>query len=440
MTVQQINDFDFELFNNFSSHDAFPIAEDWLATLKELPGIQRGEISGELRRGKHSIDHIDIVLAADDPGLICKRISELNGIQEILEQDKERILLLLPSEMRLVVSLTLPSQFAALLLLTTGSEPHLTKLAEKAAAHGIQFGRSGFRKDGNLLEFEREEQIYAALGLPRIPPELRESGEEVNHVLDLDLNRLIKLEDIQADLHIHTDWSDGHNSIDEMAQAAIQQGLSIIAVTDHSPYLLKKYRDASYLQEQSREIDRLRKEYQNQLTILKGIEVDIMPDGSLDLSEDLLRKMDVVVASMHIELDQPLETATTRLINAIENPYVNIIGHPGGRIYPMLDIIDLDWERVYRAAAYNDVALEINSHRSHPIFDDQKARAAASLGIPIAIDSDSHKVSMLANSRFGIAIARRARLKSDQVINTWSANHLKLWLQHKKKSYCRGAI
>jgi DNA polymerase (family 10) len=162
------------------------------------------------------------------------------------------------------------------------------------------------------------------------------------------------------------------------------------------------------------------------------VEVDILPDGTLDLPEELLARMDLVVASMHVQLDQPREIATARLIHAIENPYVNIIGHPGGRIYPMLDVIDLDWERVYRAAAYNQVALEINSHKSHPIFDDKKARAAADLGVHIALNSDSHNTSMMANSRFGIALARRANLKNDQVINTWSIRHLKLWLRQKR--------
>ena len=136
---------------------------------------------------------------------------------------------------------------------------------------------------------------------------------------------------------------------------------------------------------------------------------------------------------MHVALDQPIEEATTRLIRAIEHPLVNIIGHPGGRIYPMVDLVNLEWERVYRAAAFNQVALEINSHKSHPIFDENKARAAAALGAAIAIDSDSHNTAMMANSRYGIATARRAGIKSDQVINTWSLSHLKLWLNHKRE-------
>ena len=432
MAIQSRNHFEFELFKKFSAHDAYPLAETWLERLLTIPEILQGEVSGELRRGKSSVEHIDLVLAVEEPQKTRSQILRLTHFDKIIEQNDNGIFLLLPSGIKLCIWLTQPANFANLYLQTTGSEYHLAQLSRLAILLGYELNQNGLWKSGRLLEINREAEIYKTLGLPFIPPELRESGDEVEQARNLSLPNLIQARDIQSDLHIHTTWSDGKNSVEEMVEAAIEQGLSFIAISDHSPYMMKKYQDASYLLEQAREIEKIQKDLHRRFTILKSVEVDILPDGSLDLPEEILGKMDVVVASMHIELDQPKEKATARLIRAIENPFVNIIGHPGGRIYPMVDIIDLDWERIYLAAAYNKVALEINSHKSHPIFNDQKVRDAVSAGVQIAIDSDSHSAEMMSNSRFGIAIARRAGLQASQVINTWTINHLKLWLRHKR--------
>lgn len=432
MAITELDHFEFELFKKFSSHEAFPIAEEWLRQLRKLPGVQWGEISGELRRGKYYLDHIDIVLAADDPPDCQNRILDLPEVEKVVDCQKENISLLLPSGIKLVVWVTTPAQSTSTLLRTTGSVEHLAQLERAANKRGLRLDHRGLWKDGQLMEFNREEGIYAALGIPWIPPELRESGQSVDQYKSLELNQLIRLEDIKSDLHIHSNWSDGKNSIDEMTQAAVERGLSIIAISDHSPHLLKRYQDASYFLEQALEIDKIRNKYSSRFTILKGVEVDIMPDGSLDLPQDLLMRMDIVIASLHVSLDQPMEQVTSRLISAIENPFVNIIGHPGGRIYPMVDIVDLDWDRVYRAASFNQVALEINSHKSHPIFDDKKARTAASMGALISINSDSHNTAMVSDSRYGIALARRAELTCSQVINTWSISHLNKWLRRKK--------
>jgi DNA polymerase (family 10) len=432
MTTNLCN-YEFEIFKKFSSHETYPIAEEWLERLKSLPVVLGGEISGELRRGKYSIDHIELVLAVANPAAARSSILDALYPHYIQEESEESITLLLPSGIKVIIWLAAQSQFACKLLLTTGSENHLAQLTRLATINGLTINHAGFLEADRPLDIQNEEGIYAALGLPWIPPELRESGEEVEDVQALDLVNLIQISDILSDLHVHSTWSDGKNSITEMAETAKQRGFTHMAICDHSPLLMKKYSDASYFSQQAIEIEDIQQKLQDRFTIMKGVEVDIMPDGSLNLPDELLKKMDIVVASMHVALDQPIEEATARLIRAIENPYVNIIGHPGGRIYPMVDVMDLDWERVCRAAAFNQVALEINSHKSHPIFDDKKSRLAASLGVPIAIDSDSHSTEMMTNSRYGIAIARRAGLKRDQVINTWSLAHLKLWLRHKRE-------
>ena len=432
MTVPDLSNYEFEIFKKFSSHEALPLAEQWLNRFIGLPEIRYGAVSGELRRGKYSIEHIDIVLAADNLEEAQTSIKDAIYPTFVQEETATHLSLLLHSGIKLVVWLAEPRDYIGQLLRTTGSDNHLARLSQAALTKGYQLFENNENTSPFLQPLEKEEDIYRKLDLPWIPPELRESGDEVDFPERYHLPELVNPAGIQSDLHVHSTWSDGKNSIAEMAEAGIQRGLSFIAICDHSPFLLSKYQDASYFYEQAEEIARVNQDLAGQFTVLKGVEVDIMPDGTLDLPVELLEKMDLVVASMHVQLDQPREIATARLIRAIENPYVNIIGHPGGRIYPMLDVIDLDWERVYRAASFNQVALEINSHKSHPIFDDKKARAAADMGVYIALNSDSHNSGMMANSRFGIALARRADLKNDQVINTWSINHLKLWLHQKR--------
>ena len=432
MTVPDLSNYEFEIFKKFSSHEALPLAEQWLNRFIGLPEIRYGAVSGELRRGKYSIEHIDIVLAADNLEEAQTSIKDAIYPTFVQEETATHLSLLLHSGIKLVVWLAEPRDYIGQLLRTTGSDNHLARLSQAALTKGYQLFENNENTSPFLQPLEKEEDIYRKLDLPWIPPELRESGDEVDFPERYHLPELVNPAGIQSDLHVHSTWSDGKNSIAEMAEAGIQRGLSFIAICDHSPFLLSKYQDASYFYEQAEEIARVNQDLAGQFTVLKGVEVDIMPDGTLDLPVELLEKMDLVVASMHVQLDQPREIATARLIRAIENPYVNIIGHPGGRIYPMLDVIDLDWERVYRAASFNQVALEINSHKSHPIFDDKKARAAADMGVYIALNSDSHNSGMMANSRFGIALARRADLKNDQVINTWSISHLKLWLHQKR--------
>jgi DNA polymerase (family 10) len=434
MNTLQSENSNLELLNKFSSYKVYPIAEEWLNQLTQLPGIQHGEISGELRRGSGSTGCIDLVLAAGDPQRTAQNILDL-GEPEALHKEKVegRISMLLPGNLKLVIWITQPENFSITLLQTTGSEDHLLQLAKLASSQGMQLTRSGFWKSGQLLQFNREEKIYAALSIPWIPPELRENSEIIDQAKKMNLPHLIIRSDIQSDLHMHTDWTDGKDSIEEMVKEALKLNLVIIAISDHSPYLMKRYQDTYYFLEQGQVIEQIREKFSNQINILKGAEVDILPDGSLDLPEAILKKMDIVIASIHFALDQPRDQITTRLIRAIENPYVNIIGHPGGKLSPVVEIADLDWERVYTAAAFNQVALEINSHHSHSIFDDQKVRAAVKQGVLITINNDAHSKAMLNNTRYGLAIARRAGLSSDQVINTWSANHLKLWLNHKKE-------
>jgi len=431
----QSTDYQFEIFKKFSSHDAFPEAEKWLEQLRSTEDVIKAEITGDLRRGKSIVGKIEIASATHDAEAVITFILGLEGYSNVREATQDSLILLLASGIELVIWFSKPERYGSLLQRTTGSQLHNELLEKKAKSLNLYYQDGMLRKNGVQLEFDSEAGLYTALSLPLLPPELREGNNELELQYNQFSSHLITQSDIRSDLHVHTNFSDGKNSIEEMICGALIRNISCIAITDHSPSLLyRRYKDDSYFLEQHDAIDQLRKKYGAHITILKGIEADILPNGDVDLSPALAKKMDIVIASLHVELDQPREEITSRLIRAIENPLVDIIGHPGGRLFPMADITDLDWERIFRAAAYKQVALEINSHKSHPIFDDEKVRLAVAMGVPIALNSDSHSTAMFDQSRFGISIARRAGLSSDQVINTWSPNHLQLWLNNRRKA------
>jgi len=241
------------------------------------------------------------------------------------------------------------------------------------------------------------------------------------------------LADIRADLHIHTDWTDARSSMEEMVQYAIQSGLKVLAITDHSHATIRvNGLDASRWHEQAGAIQQLKKKYSQSITLLHGIETEILEDGSLDISDEVLAQMDIVLASLHEHQDQPREVITPRLIKAIRNPHVDIIAHPSGRELPRTNGADLDWEQVFTAARENQVALEINSNPVHFDLDEVHARQAVEQGVLLCIDTDSHANHKMENLKFGVAIARRAWVEKACILNTWPTEKLIKWLKNRK--------
>ena len=439
--MHRLADFEFEIFKKVSNQDALPVAETWLLAIRKLAGISRAEISGELRRGKPAVNRIEIAAAARQPSRALEEICRLGSSQASVASSQGQIVIGLENGIELVVWVQPPHRFGSVLQHTTGSHAHNEWLADMAMRKGMQYRSGNLWNSEDDLHFADEDLLYATVGLPCIPPELREGSLEDNWLARGKEYPLISASDIQADLHIHSTWSDGANSLEQMAEAAIHNHLNVIAFTDHSPYIMPhRYTDHRYLSKQHKEIDRLREQLKGRLEVLKGVEVDILPDGSLDLPDDVLRQMDIVIASAHTQLDQPIDTITQRYEHAMQNPYVDIIGHPGGRLYPMADITNLDWERLFQMAARKGIALEINSHKSHPLFDDKKVRQAVLMGIPITLNSDAHHTSMFANSRFGLFIARRAGLTINEVINTWPAQKIRTWVKERRASAHGGQI
>jgi DNA polymerase (family 10) len=323
-----------------------------------------------------------------------------------------------------------PERFGTLLQFVTGSKEHNVHLRELAQKKNFSLSEQAILDDsGKEMLFTTEEDVYQALGLPYIVPELREDRGEIQAALENHLPNLLKLEDIHSDFHMHTTWSDAANSVKEMALAARALGYHTIAITDHTSGLgIAGGLTVEGLAEQRKDIDAVQKELGNSIRILQGAEVEIKADGSLDYPNEVLAKMDILVASLHTSLRQPRERITERLVNVIRNPHVDIIGHPSGRLLPNREGADLDYDVVLEEAQKSGIVLEINASYSRLDLDEVHARRAAEMGILLAIDADAHTTDQLQLMPFGVSVARRAWVNPGLVINTWSQDKLLSWL------------
>jgi DNA polymerase (family 10) len=415
-------------------HKALAIAEKWLEKIQGLKGLKNVEISGSLRRWKPTIGDLDFVGSSDEPAQIMQAFMNLNGIKQVLSHGNNKSSVVTEDGLNLQFWLQPPERFGSLLQFVTGSKEHNVRLREFALKQGLSLSERGFI-DQDLKETlcPNEAEIYQKLGLPYIFPEMREDRGEIQAAIENKIPSLVSIEDIHADLHVHTDWTDGRASMEEMVQAAIKRRLKVLAITDHSIGTNGvNGLDDNRLKEQAFEFQKIQEKYKAEITLLHGIEAEILEDGSLDLSEELLRNMDIVLGSLHEHLYQPREMITARLVKAISNPLVDIIAHPGGRELPRTNGADLNWDEVFKAARENQVALEINSNPVHLDMDEVQTRRASEMGVIISIDTDSHSPQKFENLKFGVSVARRAWVNKQSVINTWPTEKIIDWLKHKK--------
>jgi DNA polymerase (family 10) len=328
---------------------------------------------------------------------------------------------------------TSPERFGSLLAYATGSKNHNVRMRELALKKKLSLSDRGLQTDeGDLREYGDEETLYGALGLPWIPPELREDRGEIEAGIKNKLPRLIEPGEIMADLHAHSTWSDGTATILEMAQAAQALGYTTFAITDHSFYLgVTGGLKAEALPQQRVEVEQVRAELGSSLTLLHGIEVDITASGELALPDESLAELDIVIAALHSTLRQPRETVTARLIKAIRNPHVDVIAHPSGRLLPNREGADLDWDEVLGAARECGVALEINASPTRLDINDVYARRAVELGIPLMINTDAHAPTHFNLAHYGVAVARRAWAGPEAVINAWESQKIVDWLRSR---------
>jgi DNA polymerase (family 10) len=402
-----------------------------LTFLRGLPGVQRAEAAGSLRRMKSTIGDLDFLAAADEAAPIMDAFCGYPAVARVLGHGPTKSSVEFGNGLQADLRVLPQARFGTLLQYFTGSKEHNVKLRELALRQGLSLNEHAFTRvagEGEIL-CATEDEVYRQLGLDYIPPELREDRGEIEAAARGRLPRLIEPADLRSDLHTHSTWSDGTLSILEMAQAARARGLAALAVTDHSWSLgITNGLSPERLRAQRAELDQAQRALGGDFALLQGTEMEIRADGQLDYDDEVLAELDVVVASLHTGLRQPREQVTRRLIRAIESRHVDIIGHPMGRLFPDREGADLDMEAVLQAAARSGVALEINANPSRLDLDDAHAYRALELGCLLSINTDAHHPDNFDLAEFGIGIARRAWATPERVINTWPVEKLRAWL------------
>jgi len=391
--------------------------------LKAVPGVTRAEAGGSLRRWQETVRDIDLVVSAGNVNSVFEAVASHPRVRKVAKMSGNRAEFQTSWGISVDLEVVPEEMFFPALHKSTGSKAHYRRLQELPGAPVVI---------NNTAGATCEEDIYAELGLPYIPPEIREDCGEIESALENSLPKLVELKDIKGDLHIHTSWSDGLCSIDQMAERAKDKGYQYLAITDHSQSLkIARGLSLEKLKEQHREISRLNEIFGEKgegFRILAGIEVDILPGGGLDCPDEILKEMDIVVASVHRAFKQDRETMTARIISAIENKNVDIIGHPTGRLIGSREEYDLDLERVLDAAAGCGKIMEINASPDRLDLNDLNARLARSKGIKVAVNTDAHDLRRMDEMPYGVAVARRAWLEAGDIVNTMPLEKLLRYL------------
>ena len=410
---------------------AYPLAQEIIGILKGVKGVVDAQPAGSLRRMRSTVGDLDILVAAKDSAAVMEAFVNLKGVERVLGKGDTKASIEFFDGVRAQVWVHPPEKFGTALQYATGSKDHNVKLRQIALDKGLSLSEHALTKTKGKGEIlcATEEEVYKHLGLPWVPPELREDRGEVEAAKANKLPKLIQVKDIKSNLHMHSTYSDGKLSMLDMAKAAIKRGLKVVVFTDHSVSLgVANGLSMESHKQQAAEIKKIQKQLGDKILILHGSEVEIKADGSLDYPDDFLASLDLVVASLHSSLRQPREKITERLLKAVRNPHVDIIGHPTGREIPDREGADLDMEVILQAAAESGVAMEINAHPSRLDLDDAYARRAKDLGIPISINTDAHSEADYDMLHYGVAIGRRAWLEPKDVINTWTTKKLLDWL------------
>ena len=412
---------------------AWPFAQELLGFLYAMDSVQAVEVGGSLRRMKATVGDLDLLAAAEDSGPVMDAFVGHPDVVEIISRGDTKSSVEFSNNIRTQLWVHPPERFGTALQYATGSKEHNVRLRELALKQELSLSDQAFlRKDDSEVLCAEEEEVYEILGLPWIPPELREDRGEFQAAQAGVLPVLIEVGDLLSDLHTHSTWSDGKLPIQEMADAAIERGLKVLAITDHSASLgVAGGLTVQRLKEQRQEIESVQDVLGETIHLLHGSEVEIRSDGSLDYPDDVLADLDIVIASLHTGLRQSREKVTQRLLNAVRNPHVDVIAHPTGRIIPNREGADLNMDLVLEAAAEHGVALEINAHPTRLDLDDIYARRAIEMGINLSINTDAHSASDMDLVHFGVATARRGWVTPEDVINTWTAERLLIWLKSR---------
>ncbi|MFO8018814.1 MAG: DNA polymerase/3'-5' exonuclease PolX [Promethearchaeia archaeon] len=404
-----------------------PIAENIKTRLKELDEVIKIRVAGSIRRMKETIGDVDILVTSKDPGKVMDFFVNMEEVKKVVSKGHTRSTIIAENNLQVDLRVVDEESFGSALQYFTGSKEHNIQVRQIALDKNYKLSEYGLmdKKENKKIAGRNEEEIYTKLGLTYVVPELRENRGEVEAALNDDLPDLVELADIKGDLHVHTKWSEGSHSIEEMADTAQKRGYEYLAICDHAKTLqIAQGMSNEELESQIKKIEDLNEEYNN-ITILTGIEANIDSEGGLDVSEDLLEQLDFVVASIHSGFKQSKDQITNRIITAIENEFVNAIGHPTGRILNERESYNLDLVKIFEKAVEHNVFMEINAFPERLDLSDMNCKKAKEHNVKLAINTDSHSKDQMRYMNLGITTARRGWLEKSNIVNCLSLKELR---------------
>lgn len=411
---------------------AWPAAAELLEQLQNLPGVQVVSAAGSLRRMKATVGDLDLLAAAQDGERVTAAFVQFPQVAEVVVQGPTKATVILKDGLQADLRVLPRERWGSLLQHFTGSKEHNVALRSLAQAKGLSLSEYGFKRGEEEILCPEEADVYKVLGLPWIPPELREDWGEIEAAQKKRLPKLLELGDIRGDLHVHSDWSDGVTPIEELAAAAQELGYEYLVISDHTHSLaVANGLDEGRFLEQKKVIDRLNAR-SARFRVLQGCEVEIGADGNLDFPDEVLARFDVVVASVHTGLRQDADRVTARVLAALRNPHVDVIGHLTGRIIGQREPSAVDVEAVLREAARTGTAIEVNGIPNRLDLDDVHVKRAVELGVTLSVDSDAHSASALPAMFYGVATARRGWASAANVVNTRSLSDFQRWLKGRQ--------
>jgi len=410
---------------------AEPAVQQIMSYLRGLEGTEHITAAGSFRRAKETVGDIDILATAARPEEVVAAFVRMPLVEEVLAKGPTKASVIVRDTIQVDLRIVEHRSFGTVLQYFTGSKEHNVRLRAIALNRGYSLSEYSLTRlsDGRDLFFDREEEVYSSLGLPYIQPEMREDRGEIEAAMQGRLPHLVELSDMRGDLHVHSNWSDGRATLQEMARAARDLGYEYIAVCDHSPSIgIAGGLSPERLKQKMQAVQAANEELEG-ITILMGAEVDIKAGGKLDYPDELLAECDVVVASVHMAQQQTERALTGRLVSAIENENVDIIAHPTGRVIGQREPYDIDLQAVLEAAARTGTALEINAHPSRLDLSDVNAKAAKEAGVKMAVNSDAHEAEQLLTMKYGLNVARRAWLEKKDLLNSMPLADLRSFLK-----------
>jgi len=413
---------------------ALPLAREIVWILEKLPQVREISMAGSLRRMRETVRDFDLLITSTKPAKVMGTFTSLPQVAEVLVHGETKATIRHREGIQVDLRVVEPECFGAALQYFTGSKEHNIRVRELASRKGLKVSEYGVFNEatGKRIAGATEEEVYRAIGLPYIPPELREDAGEIEAALEGRLPNLLTLDDLRGDLHAHTNWSDGHHDLEALVEAAHRRGYEYVIVSDHSrSSTIAGGLSEEKLLDQIGKIRALNKKYRN-FRILAGSECDILADGRMDFPDRVLAQLDIVLCAVHSRFKQGRAEMTARIVKALSNPYVHILAHPTGRLIGERDPYDVDLEAVFAAAKQHGKAVEINAQPSRLDLNDHHARRAKELGVMLSIDTDTHFLDQLENMTLGVATARRAWISKADVVNAMPLEKLLAWA-HKAR-------